>query len=513
MRGGGGREVGDDRPTMVITPMDHSDSRTGAEPVVSGQRITGSLDSSDDVDYFRLTPSGPSTISVTLDAPAGAEIALLDRAGKVLVTAITESEVTLEYTVGTEDHYIRIRNSNISEKIASAGNVVYSLAIGRFAPVVSIARSVWNYLRRIPDYTLDLPLGTVSVSLPRMDFPGWSFSVVSSGSLVEVAVTRESLEVSPHHNAVPGRVTLKITARSPSNELVVESFNVILRESNQPPRHNEFFRVEEEVEYGEPFSRRLLAYFEDEKPEDLVFTTRIIDMRGEWRVEIRGQELIVHAPANVTDGEYVLIRVTGTDQGGLSDDLDFFLTGPSDSSGTSDLFGAVAVVAPATPGCTSRTYGWSNNFGTREAATAKALEQCRNSAGAEASNCTLTLEWGTDRCGAYAEGESDCGIGFSPSHTIGLNEAERLAVSQCRGFSASNCVVRVSRCASSSGPMNASGGRAGTRGGGQSQPPGGENVRDCSLESALNPGRLFELNEQGDCVCVPTATDPCLVSE
>ena len=166
-----------------------------------------------------------------------------------------------------------------------------------------------------------------------------------------------------------------------------------------------------------------------------------------------------------------------------------------------NLFGAIAVVAPAPAGCVSRAAGWANDHSSRAEAESSALTECRSIAGGSATNCILAVSW-QNSCGAYAEGDR-CGIGFSSPSVHGTNEAARQgALEQCGQFT-SNCRVRTSLCTSTSqedlGPQ---------------ETPRRQSGQDCAhLNDNPYSDRIYELNEQGLCECVPTATDPCTVSE
>ena len=229
---GGGSGGDSTPPQMFITPSgDHSDTRDGAATIVPGQVIEGSFDSPDDVDFFRLSLAEPGTINVTLNAAPGTEIALLDSAGNVLTTATTASEVTASATTGNGDTYLRVRKRSRTE----IGRDLYQLAVGPVVAVATNVKTLINWFRGIPDYTLEFG-ASISFAIPQEFVPGWTFNASLPFEFLSVTVTREKVEMKTVRGATPGRVTVKITATGLDRLETSEFFTVLLKAPNQPPR-------------------------------------------------------------------------------------------------------------------------------------------------------------------------------------------------------------------------------------------------------------------------------------
>ncbi len=100
--------------------------------------------------------------------------------------------------------------------------------------------------------------------------------------------------------------------------------------------------------------------------------------------------------------------------------------GSADAARAQDNYGAIAY-SPS-----SRAHGYSYDFPSREAAEARALNECHK----HASDCQVPL-WFRNACGALAVGN---GGGWGTGWGTNQQLAERYALDTCHGYT-SNCSV------------------------------------------------------------------------
>lgn len=234
--GGGGT------PGMTITATTPFERAIGAAtPVTSGETVTGTLESADDVEYYRLEVAETSTIDLTIDAEAGLEIALLDSYGAVLATAVTASEATVEATVQKGTYYGRVKDA--VRRAAGRVNKAFSVA-ARTEAALNNAGSIINLVKGIPDVDLTLRgVGRFVYDLSdhiRVPDPGgepnFKTSKIGAGRAgVLVTVEETTLTVLPNPNPGPGfrlgpgplgvvRVTVSVTV--PGFPVLPISFSV-----------------------------------------------------------------------------------------------------------------------------------------------------------------------------------------------------------------------------------------------------------------------------------------------
>ena len=89
------------------------DSMAGAPVITSGETFTGTLDSRDDVDFFRLDLAGTSIVDLMFDAEADLEIALLNESGAALTNTGTASPARLWATVKRGKYISMPQSGNI----------------------------------------------------------------------------------------------------------------------------------------------------------------------------------------------------------------------------------------------------------------------------------------------------------------------------------------------------------------------------------------------------------------
>ena len=111
--GGGSEAVKDEKDMVMVMPpvgggsgnqsaepppghVDESDTVAGAKLINVGEQITGYIDKPGDVDYFRMSLSGASgEVKMTLDAPTGTTLTVLDTDGNELARGTTKSVLVL----------------------------------------------------------------------------------------------------------------------------------------------------------------------------------------------------------------------------------------------------------------------------------------------------------------------------------------------------------------------------------------------------------------------------------
>lgn len=442
-------------------PPDHSDTPGGAAPIVAGQSVEGSLASPDDVDYFRLELNEPGTISVTIDAEPGVEIALLDADSNVLITEVTSSSATITAAVNKGSYFTRIRKA-AGKKLSESGKYLLK-------NVTTNVESVINIIRGIPDVELQVGAASLRIDLTNhfstglINVPLTYRITLSVAGIVSFTLERSALTISSAHGATPGSVNVRVTATDAENNVAVDVFKATLKDApNQPPKTNSAFPQEVTLTPGEPYRLPLKNFFEDETPDKLTYTLAIEDERGEgWGVEIVGGKILaVSSQAGMKDGDIVIFTVTATDPEGLSAKQRFIIE--IEDLG---LFGAIGVdlISDQVRNRCSVHGGIAVNFFDVSSARTAAKDICVADGGVR-SDCRAypfgSGEGQNFRCGAVAYGTSMRGDGslsrcsVSPGWGSTISAAEQSALSSCREIT-SNCVIatlggsRASACTSS----------------------------------------------------------------
>lgn len=85
-----------------------------------------------------------------------------------------------------------------------------------------------------------------------------------------------------------------------------------------------------------------------------------------------------------------------------------------------------------------RAYGFSYDYPTAQEADARALKEC-------GLGCRIVKNFATG-CGAYAADQAKGGTAFGWGIGTTENEAKDIALSYCRQYGGTNCIVRVWSC-------------------------------------------------------------------
>ena len=303
-------------------PPDHSDTPDGASDIAPGQTVEGYIDSPNDVDYFRLRLAEPGTISVTIDAEPGIEIAILDADGNVLAIAETVSEATVSVTSRAGERFLRV----LKRTTRAVGTRVVGKAVKYVLKKVKInVETLINIIRGIPDYTVDV--GQVSVSIDLTEYfesrdgsPLAFRASVSHAERITVTVQRSNLMISEVHGVTPGPVTVTVTA-SLLGDVAVDFFTVTLREApNQPPKSVCDPIIQQTVDPGTEATFPLNTCFKDDKPDELGFAvTRVVESSGQgWQHRIFLTDLEVDSAESMSSQDFIAVEVTATDASGES---------------------------------------------------------------------------------------------------------------------------------------------------------------------------------------------------
>lgn len=83
-------------------------------------------------------------------------------------------------------------------------------------------------------------------------------------------------------------------------------------------------------------------------------------------------------------------------------------------------------------------YGYSYDYPTARDADARALKEC-------GSGCTVVKNFATG-CGAYAADQAPGGTAYGWGTASTEQEAKNIALSYCRQYGGTNCIIRVWSC-------------------------------------------------------------------
>ena len=215
--GGGGGTAAPTTPQMRIKPVDFASAIEAAPTITSGETVTGTLESADDVKYYRLQVDETSIIELTLDAEAGIEIALLDSYEAVLVTAVTESEVSVRIMAVASEYIVRIKGSVGYKRVQGGFKLV-----AKATAVADNAETVINLIQGIPDYKINVLGAGVELDLTDYvrgpdgqvpEFRTAKFGVSAPG--LAATVERTTLGIRPNSQAGPGFVRIVVYASIP----------------------------------------------------------------------------------------------------------------------------------------------------------------------------------------------------------------------------------------------------------------------------------------------------------
>ena len=211
--GGGGGTAAPTTPQMTIEPVDFASAIEAAPTITSGETVTGTLESSDDVKYYWLEVAETSTIELTLDAEADIEIALLDSHEAVLATAVTASEANASLVVRAGRYIVRVTDrakgrvqkgfSFVSKVVAVAGNI----------------ESVINIIKGIPKVDLNAFGGRAVLDLtdyfraPGDEVPEFKTAKFGAG-IAGLSLTVEDTRLTIRPNAQVGLGVIRVTVEA-----------------------------------------------------------------------------------------------------------------------------------------------------------------------------------------------------------------------------------------------------------------------------------------------------------
>ena len=337
---GGGGGGGNASPEMTITPAPTADQLEAATVISAGEPVDGTLESADDVKYYRLDVAETSVVEFTLDAEAGTEIALLDSSGGVvLVHAVTASEATVRHTVRQGSIYARVRNA-----VKKANQNRLFRLVNRVTKVTAYAGTVIDVLRGIPKGEIPIgPGGAAGISydlrgvFSRPDDQPLTYRVGGHAGLLSVKIERESLRLTSTGDAVPGPLTLTLTATLPDVDNIpgasVSWTLTLIGAGRVKPEYSD--GVRERVETGLTYvSPQLGGYFEFPAGSELSYRLQgaLRDSTGftvngaRWHLAQGTDRVSVTVPSGqslpVTSDATVIAR----DQHGTEATLRFFIT-------------------------------------------------------------------------------------------------------------------------------------------------------------------------------------------
>ena len=317
----------------TVSGPDHADTPQGATVIASEETVEGSIDSPDDVDYFRLELTEPGTVIATITAEPGVEIAIVDANGNVLATAVTASDATAGVTINKGVLYLKVLYKLLEE----GKKVSYKFV----AKVIDNLETAINVVRKIPNYTINV--GAVGVSIDLREYfeaPQGSlpiYKATASLGVLNLKVEGSTLDISALQSASPGDV-IRVTATAELDSLeglppppivglplailraikAVDIFTVTI--GGQPPRQIEGTDLSVSVERDDEVMLRLTDYIED--PEGGALTFAHGSLPAGFGVTTDGANWTLATQATVEPGDYT-ITVTATDEDDQSEDFLF----------------------------------------------------------------------------------------------------------------------------------------------------------------------------------------------
>ena len=206
--GGGSASPAPTTPEITITPAPTADQLAAATVISAGETVDGTLESANDVKYYRLDVAEKSTFEFTLDAEAGVELAILDSNGSVITTAVTAS--TVERIVSTSRKvYVRVRDA-----VKKKAGKTFKLIVKRGVDPVTLGQSIFNLIRGIPH--VNLTIGGTTYEFDARDYietpdgreVTWRASASRAGVKAVVEGTKVRLQATGE--AVPGGVDFSL---------------------------------------------------------------------------------------------------------------------------------------------------------------------------------------------------------------------------------------------------------------------------------------------------------------
>ncbi len=342
-------------PEMTITPVQAlTAAQLEAATVISaGETVNGTLESADDVKYYRLDVAETSVVELTLDAEAGTEVALMHRNGVVLTGGITASEITPTGVVvpgGGPPLYVRVREK-VGQLEEAAPAVVrkvrrtFSL-VSKVEKVAKWAGAVINIVRGIPKVDVPIGVGEVNVDLTgvfqRSDNGGVAFRVGGSTGALAVHLSKTRIEstdekisatVRADGSAMPGDVELTLCA-SPLLALVAPAPIAvgILKRTNPLactpwtiplvkalPRRKPGVPETSPVSFiqagGTFTSEPVGSYFEYAEGATVRYSLAVVggSPRTGWDSDIVDDRVRISSASDIDGGSNIVVRLTITD--------------------------------------------------------------------------------------------------------------------------------------------------------------------------------------------------------
>ena len=243
-------------PEIPITPAptDHPDTLEAAADITAGQTVEGTIDSPEDVDFFKLQLTGPSTVTFWTTGEADVAITLKDGEGNDLsvrgassmpgsssgiqvqaaaATAgvVAASDGRVSVTTPLEAVYADLRGRQ-----GSTGDyTLHNEVAANLAPRVLQALSAVTIKAGGPSVTVDLSSAfedpeegalTFSTSFPAGQVGPVSLGITVSGSVMSIT--------SPA-NMRPGPVSITVTASDPFGLVEVQVLNVTVTPGDNRP--------------------------------------------------------------------------------------------------------------------------------------------------------------------------------------------------------------------------------------------------------------------------------------
>ena len=226
---GGGSSVATPTPTptppdIPITPIPTdlappTEAELAAATVITAEEaVIASLESADDVKYYRLDVAERRTIEFTLDADEGIEIAILDSTGSVITTAVTASEATTRVQAPQGSLYVRVRDK-LKKGWRALDENRGTKAIRFVVKQLGVLENIYNIIRGIP--RVNLTIGGVGFIIDLRDYVRvsdgrtvtWSVEVVGKGIGATLEGSKVTLQASGE--AVSGGFIWKLTGYDP----------------------------------------------------------------------------------------------------------------------------------------------------------------------------------------------------------------------------------------------------------------------------------------------------------
>ena len=240
---------------LSTTPVDGNDSIAQAVDVAVGGTASGRLDSSDDVDYFRLRVARSGTLVVWTSGDVATGLELLDEAGNVLASASSASTVPHPGAVDALSARAVTRSSNVTSKelAVQAGEVIVAKVLGKGATGSfelgsrNVMAGASGLLRPFPSLSLSAEgsNGTIDLSAHFANPDGLeltyavtieqpvSLGGVPLGLSVTVSGSLLTIASAPSGPAYSGPVAITVRVSDPFGLVAIEVLNLEFTREDQ----------------------------------------------------------------------------------------------------------------------------------------------------------------------------------------------------------------------------------------------------------------------------------------